>query len=77
MPEKKFGMINILKGVFKIKKPVCEDIVHQADRIIADYVAQKRGEILSKYKNKKHWLRNLFLVLGFFLGLFFIYILVK
>ena len=73
MPEKKFGMFEILKGVFRIKKSPGEDIVYRAEQIVADYVAKKRGEILSKYRKKNHWLLNLFIVVGSGVILFMAY----
>ncbi len=54
MPEKKSGMTDFWRGVFKIKKPYYDDVVYQAEKIIADYVAKKRTEIISKYNKKKH-----------------------
>lgn len=62
MPEKKTGMLEILKGVFKIKKPCCEDIVYQAEKVIADYVSRRRNEIISKYHRKKHHFLNFLIV---------------
>ncbi|MBQ4526502.1 MAG: hypothetical protein II998_00355 [Clostridia bacterium] len=77
MPEKKNGMIEKIKGVFKVKKPVCEDIVYQAEQVISEYIARKRNEILTKYGKKKHRLLNLLLI--FFSGalLYFLYCIFK
>ena len=61
MPAKKSGMTDFLKGVFKIKKPYYDDIVYQAEKIISDYVAKRRTEIISKYNKKKHRLLNFFI----------------
>ena len=63
MPEKKSGMTEFLKGVFKIKKPYYDDIVYQAEKIISDYVTKRRTEIISKYSKKKHRFLN-FLIIG-------------
>lgn len=73
MPEKKSGMSEFLKGVFKIKKPCCDDIVYQAEKVIADYVARRRNEIISKYNKKKHHFLNfvIFVVSGALL--YFVY----
>ncbi len=63
MPEKKSGMADFWKGVFKIKKSHYDDVVYQAEKIISDYVAKRRTEIISKYNKKKHRLLN-FLIFG-------------
>ncbi len=53
MPEKKSGIAEFFKGMFKMKKPLNDDIVYQAEKIIADYVARRRNEIIAKYHKKK------------------------
>ena len=53
MPEKKSGITDFFKGMFKMKKPYQDDIVYQAEKIIADYVAKRRNEIITKYNQKK------------------------
>ncbi len=58
MPEKKSGITDFWRGVFKIKKPYYDDVVYQAEKIIADYVAKKRTEIISKYTKKKNSFAN-------------------
>lgn len=66
MPEKKSGMLDILKGVFKPRKMNSEDIVYQAERVISDYISRRRNEIIYKYKGKKSRILNvmIFLVSG-------------
>jgi len=63
MPEKKSGMLDILKGVLKPRKMNSEDIVYQAERVISDYVSRRRNEIICKYKGKKNYVLNVMLVL--------------
>lgn len=73
MPDKRFGMFDMLKGVFRAKKPLSEDIVYQAERIISDYVSHKRGQIHLKCYKRKHTLKNLMLVCLFGALLFVAY----
>ncbi|MDY3304725.1 MAG: hypothetical protein SOW78_10730 [Clostridia bacterium] len=54
MPEKKNGMMYIIREVFRMKKPCCGDIVYQSDKVISDYIVRRRNEIINKYNRKKH-----------------------
>lgn len=46
-------IINVLKEVFAVKRNNCDDIINQAEKIIADYISRRRNEIIDKYAKKK------------------------
>ena len=73
MPEKKSGMTDFWKGVFKIKKPYYDDVVYQAEKIISDYVDKRRTEIINKYNKKKHRLLNFMIFAVSSATIYFIY----
>ncbi len=73
MPEKKSVVAEFLKGVFKIKKSYSNDIVYQAEKVIADYVARRRNEIISKYSKKKHRALSLVIVAASVALVYFVY----
>lgn len=73
MPEKKSGMTDFWRGVFKIKKPYYDDVVYQAEKIIADYVAKRRTEIISKYAKKKHRFLNFMIITASCAAVYLIY----
>lgn len=54
MPEKRNGMMYIIREVLRMKKPCCGDIVYQSDKVISDYIVRRRNEIINKYNRKKH-----------------------
>ncbi len=73
MPEKKSVVAEFLKGVFKIKKTYNNDIVYQAEKVIADYVARRRNEIICKYSKKKHHALSLIIVAASGALIYFVY----
>lgn len=73
MPEKKSVVAEFLKGVFKIKKSYSNDIVYQAEKVIADYVARRRNEIISKYSKKRHRALSLVIVAASGALIYFVY----
>lgn len=77
MPDKKFGVFEMLKGVFKIKKPPAEDIVYQAERIISEYVSQKRTETVSRCLKKRHIAKNIVITFLFAFALFCFYRIIR
>ena len=52
MPEKKQGMMDIFKIVFKGKRNFNEDIVYQAEKVVSQYISIKKNEIIGKYSKK-------------------------
>ncbi len=52
MPEKKQGVLGIIKNVFKAKKGFNEDIVHQAENVITQYISTRKNEIIGTYTQK-------------------------
>ena len=73
MPEKKSVVSEFLKGVFKIKKSYNNDIVYQAEKVIADYVARRRNEIISKYSKKRHRALNAAIIAASGALIYFVY----
>ena len=59
MPEKKAGVFNIIMGVFKSKKDICDDIVAEAENVIANYIYCRRSQLTAKYKKKSRIMRIL------------------
>jgi len=56
MPEKKSGVFDIIIGVFKGRKELYQDIVAEADSVIANYLNCRRNMILGKYKRKSRFM---------------------
>lgn len=53
MPEKKPNALILFFSVFQRKKPVYEDIVSVADKVIEDYIFSKNKLIRKAYAPKK------------------------
>ena len=55
MPDKKMNVLTQLLCVFQKKRPVCDDIVTAADKVIEEYIYCKNKLIHQKYsaQNKK------------------------
>ncbi len=54
MPEKKQGVLGIIRSVFKVRKNYNEDIVCQAENVIRQYIAMRKSEIIGNcYKKNK------------------------
>lgn len=73
MPEKRQGMIEKLIGVFRGKKPCCEDILDQAERVISEYVSRRRNEIINKYRKRKNRFLNFAMFMMSVAFLYFVY----
>lgn len=56
MPEKKQGMLGIIKNVFKPRKNFEEDIVCQAESVVSQYICAKKNEIIGTYSQKNRLL---------------------
>ena len=52
MPEKKQGMMSILKIVFKGKRNFGEDIIYQAEKVVSQYISIRKNEIIGRYSKK-------------------------
>ena len=52
MPEKKQGMLRIIKNAFKPKKNCNDDIVYQAEAVISQYISVRKNEIIGTYYKK-------------------------
>ena len=64
MPEKKQGVLGIIKNVFKAKKCFNEDIVHQAESVITQYISTRKNEIIGTYTQKNKLLSLMLWGLG-------------
>ena len=67
----------MLKEVFAVKRNNCDDIINQAEKIIADYISRRRNEIIDKYAKKKHKILNLVLIATGMGVLYFLYLLIR
>lgn len=70
-------IINVLKEVFAVKRNNCDDIINQAEKIIADYISRRRNEIIDKYAKKNHKILNLVLIATGMGVLYFLYLLIR
>ena len=67
----------MLKEVFAVKRNNCDDIINQAEKIIADYISRRRNEIIDKYAKKNHKILNLVLIATGMGVLYFLYLLIR
>jgi len=70
-------IINVLKEVFAVKRNNCDDIINQAEKVIADYISRRRNEIIDKYAKKNHKILNLVLIATGMGVLYFLYLLIR
>ena len=70
-------IINVLKGVFAVKRNNCDDIINQAEKIISDYISRRRNEIIDKYAKKNHKILNLVLIATGMGVLYFLYLMIR
>ena len=56
MPEKKQGMLYIIKNVFKGKRSCNDDIIYQAEKIVSQYISVRKNEIIGTYSKKSKFM---------------------
>ncbi|MBE7050785.1 MAG: hypothetical protein E7394_08510 [Ruminococcaceae bacterium] len=64
MPEKKQGMLRMIKNALRSKKNCYEDIVHQAETVISQYITIRKNEIIGTCYKKSRMLKFVLWGLG-------------